>query len=194
MPALGRHRARFLVSGAVILAQLLQLLQRFEISAPRRCLTKVLMTLKTTLPVLALQCASTSERRSMLFSKLFNFNSGRRYRFAHRKAHRSDPCELSGIVKVLKMCSTTRRLGRPRKASLASASCSSSSRLRLRASCSTAGAESDIVCVSCARSCESWFVESSEKSVSFETAVAKPKARRSRSHLLAPVHTLGHKP
>jgi hypothetical protein len=24
--------------------------------------------------------------------------------------------------------------------------------------------------------------------------VAKPKARRSRSHLLAPVHTLGHEP
>ena len=116
VPAQSRRRARVPVPRPAVRAQHLQL---FELSAPRRCLTKEFLTRQATLPLQALHCAYTSELHGTLFIKLLKPKPRFCHQVAHRAAHRWEPCEIGGIVECsdLRMCVTTRWLGRRRKAS-----------------------------------------------------------------------------
>jgi hypothetical protein len=60
------------------------------------------LTRQATLPLHALHRAYTSELRGTHFNNLFKFQSRRRYRVAHRAAHRWEPCEVCGIVEILR--------------------------------------------------------------------------------------------
>ena len=79
-----------------------QHLQLIELSAPRRCLTKEFLTRQATLSLPALQCAQTSERYGCILAKLLEPKPRRRHRVAHRAAHRWEPCEVGGIVEMLR--------------------------------------------------------------------------------------------
>jgi hypothetical protein len=54
------------------------------------------------LPVQAFQRAETSELYGFSFLQLFKLKSRRRHRVAHRAAHRWEPCEICGIVEMLR--------------------------------------------------------------------------------------------
>jgi hypothetical protein len=100
MPALRRRRTRRPVPRAAVRAQNLQLL---ELSAPRRCTTKVFLTRQTTLPLQVLHRAYTSELHGTFFiKKLLKPQPRRRHRGAHRAAHRWQPCDIGGIVEILR--------------------------------------------------------------------------------------------
>ena len=100
MPALRRHRARVCVPRVAARAILLQLL---EISTPRRCPTKVFLIRQATSPLQALHRAYTSEARESSRTKCVLKSIPRRcHRVAHRAAHRWKPCEVCGIVEILR--------------------------------------------------------------------------------------------
>ena len=99
VPAQSRRRARFPVPRPAARAQHLQL---FELSAPRRCLTKEFLTRQATLPLHALQRAYTSELHGTLFIKLLKPKPRFCHQVAHRAAHRWEPCEIGGVVEILR--------------------------------------------------------------------------------------------
>ena len=99
VPAQSCVLTRVLVPRCVVLAQQLQL---FELSTPRRCLTKEFLTQQKTLPLQALQCSETSKLYGGILIKLLKSQPRFRHRVAHRTAHRWEPCEICGVVKVLR--------------------------------------------------------------------------------------------
>ena len=99
VPALRRPGARVCVPRAAVLAQRLQL---FEISSPRRYRTKVLSTRQATSPLQALHRAYTSKVHGFMLGKLLKLQSRRRHRVAHRAAHCWEPCEICGVVEILR--------------------------------------------------------------------------------------------
>ena len=99
MPAARRSAARLRVPRCVILVQQLQL---FELSAPRRCMAKVFLMLQYTSPLQALHRTQTSELHGLTRIQLFKLTPRRRHRIVHRLAHRWEPSEICGIVKVLR--------------------------------------------------------------------------------------------
>ena len=69
---------------------------------PRRCRTKGFLTRQATLPLQALHRAYTSELHGFMFTKLLKVQPRFCHRVAHRAAHRWEPCEICGVVVVLR--------------------------------------------------------------------------------------------
>ena len=69
---------------------------------PRRCRTKGFLTRQATLPSQALHRAYTSELHGFMFTKLLKLQPRFCHRVAHRAAHRWEPCEIGGVVEILR--------------------------------------------------------------------------------------------
>tara|TARA_B110000977_G_scaffold105441_1_gene137543 strand:- start:201 stop:527 length:327 start_codon:yes stop_codon:yes gene_type:complete len=50
----------------------------------------------------ALHRAQTSELRGTIRCELYKLKPRRRHRFAHHAAHHSEPCEIGGVVEMLR--------------------------------------------------------------------------------------------
>ena len=67
-----------------------------------RHLSRCPSTRQATLPLQALQRAYTSELHRTNFTKLLKPQPRRRHRVAHHAAHRWEPCEICGVVEILR--------------------------------------------------------------------------------------------
>jgi hypothetical protein len=65
-------------------------------------MAKVFLMLQYTSPLQALDRTQTSELHGLTRIQLFKLTPRRRHRIVHRMAHRWEPCEICGIVKVLR--------------------------------------------------------------------------------------------
>ena len=88
-----------LVPRCVVLAQDLQLL---ELSAPRRCMAQVCLIPQYTSSLQALHRAQTSDLYGFILIELHKPKPRRRHRAAHRGADHSEPCEIGGVVEILR--------------------------------------------------------------------------------------------